>query len=563
MSNNNIPDDEIFNMLKSNNNFGKNIQKNIKQKDTHLLNVYDRINKNQAMDIIGGTALSSSEVSNVLNDPRMRKWMQDNNMDTSPASMESYIENRMLPNVRKITQNDPTETSNIRMKQFIGEDTTWRPKNAVEKNLFVTPEETKSPEAIRQSGKSLATYDTLHSYEEKFYQNNISQRMNGIQPEQTVNVQNRTNSHYGGVTQEQLSKYDPGQTRTQTLYQDNSNLDMSSTRPNTSQTVLQYPEMIQKNEKIEKSTFTTNIHEQPKKNFTLYDMTRKNSDHLEVTNTMNYHTLELPMNIKRIEKLSTYDLKERQDLENSRIKDHSTELNIYTAHKLYKNAQDAHEIGESTKLDKKVSEDASVQYIQNRNAYMSIDTAKSLFGNTLTTNIPNQNYSDLQNNSTTVRGKYYDDSENTRNEERIIYENVSNSVAHNSHMTRQNVSFEQTNLERKQLLPNLEQHGAKKGILLNNYVTNQNTNKKSESRQIIESQSLGNLHNSIGRHIASYEVTNDPTIHIQVNEKPNTRGSMNINKTGTTSVGFIDSNIKNKLQERVPLGKNKLNIQLI
>ena len=50
----------------------------------------------------------------------------------------------------------------------------------------------------------------------------------------------------------------------------------------------------------------------------------------------------------------------------------------------------------SGKLDKKVSEDASVQYTQNRNAYMSLDTAKSLFGTTLVTNVPNQNYSDLQ-----------------------------------------------------------------------------------------------------------------------------------------------------------------------
>lgn len=202
-------------------------------KSSKYLNQFDRINGKDAKEMLRPTR----ETEEILNDPRMSQWMKLNGMDTSPALMEQMIYNNTVPNVRKITQSDPTTTNGtmIRMKKYVGNDIDWREKNGVEREVFVKPEETRLNLPVASSGKG--TLNDNVSSSRTFYQDNASKYMNNYQEVDRIHVGRGINADSGSFmnlnysmdAKVLLRDYNPGVQKQVILYDENqNNLDMGS-----------------------------------------------------------------------------------------------------------------------------------------------------------------------------------------------------------------------------------------------------------------------------------------------------------------------------------------------
>lgn len=201
---------------------------------TKLGKAFDTISKEDALTVLKG-GMTESETRAVMNDPRMSMYMKEQNMDMSQATMDRFVQNRMVPNVKKYTQPD-VKSSNMRMHKMNGTDIDWRPKEAVEQSKFASPEETRLQHPVSSSGRSHAASatETARSY----YATYASNKMNGVKPTEQIIVGRGTsagiegtkgsddmkkdmssmNLHYGGVSQKELARYDPGAQKNPTVH---------------------------------------------------------------------------------------------------------------------------------------------------------------------------------------------------------------------------------------------------------------------------------------------------------------------------------------------------------
>ncbi len=578
--------EDVMKLMESNNSFSKDLrqQKITKNASQNLLNKYDSITQEQAMEILGG-GMTEDETRRIVNDPRMKLWMIKNNVDISPANLDRFIQNRMVPNVRKITQSDPTSTSNITMKKYVGDDIQWRPKNASEKSNYAAPEETRLPQHVAQSGKGMI--DSVTDVSNEYYRQYASKNLNNFQPIEKIQVGKATfvGGHYGHVDQKELARYDPGQQRTQSEFRDNNNIDTSKTKPTTADLAAPVGEIIKQenfearkhieygdpsNTKVaqrnlfeilkEFQVMNTHIQDEP----LMYDakqLSTKNPD--------------LLLGVKR-DTLDTHDLNLR-----SVIRDLPSNFGVN-----YKQTTDSLDIGDRTRNERNTGNDS----LQNQNILKnySITSALQQFADPKKiTNVPRQ---DLSENAYVPRQSHggrlpihENNFNNTRPDESLLYENngghgvrfqmndLENS-ARKFDVTRESRNYTQ---ESKYMTPGKQ---IKQINELNTLPWN--TNKKSEmSRHVFEDVRNGSTTNSYGRPTldsnviqSSRQLHDEPNgesikIDITTNEKRNRQKNfMTSSRSVTDALGDFDTT-KNKrvVQERTgaPNLKQQYNIQLI
>jgi hypothetical protein len=204
-----------------------------------LLNQFDQISGKDAKEMLN----PANETETILKDPRMTQWMIQNGMDTSPAMMEQMIYNNTVPNIRKITQSDPTNTSGTRLKKYIGSDIDWQDSTTrrMERSDFINPEETRLPQSVGSSGKGTIPAENSTNTR-KFYEQNASKYLNNYQETDRIHVGrgihadsgSTMNLNYSLGADVLLRNYNPGLQRQIVEYSPNyNNIDLSNLKSNT------------------------------------------------------------------------------------------------------------------------------------------------------------------------------------------------------------------------------------------------------------------------------------------------------------------------------------------
>lgn len=198
-----------------------------------VTNHFDQISKQDALDMLSGK-ITEAETRLLLTDPRMSQWMKDNQIDNSPFNLDRMIQNRMVPNIRKITQN--AHGHGAILAKHTGADISWQPKRAVEKTAFATPEETRLPHMIGHNGKG--TIPNAAGPGADYYSSMIGKNLNNVSPIEKIVVGKGIsadsgmgmNLHYGSALRADMLR-DPGEQRSINLYKALDNMDTSKTRP--------------------------------------------------------------------------------------------------------------------------------------------------------------------------------------------------------------------------------------------------------------------------------------------------------------------------------------------
>ncbi len=199
-----------------------------------VTNHFDQISKKDALDMLSGK-MTEAETRLLLTDPRMSQWMKEHNFDLSNGfDMDRMIQNRMVPNVRKVTQNALGHGAIL--AKHTGQDIAWQPKRAVEKTEFVRMEETKMPDMIGHNGKGTVQNTTARGLD--YYSSMIGKNLNGVSPIEQITVgrgiaadgSSSMNLHYGSAMRADMLR-DPGQQRSINVYKAIDNMDTSKTRP--------------------------------------------------------------------------------------------------------------------------------------------------------------------------------------------------------------------------------------------------------------------------------------------------------------------------------------------
>jgi hypothetical protein len=179
-----------------------------------VTNRFDQISKDDALAMLRGS-VTEGDARLMLTDPRMTLWMKKHNVDPDAATLDRMIHNRLVPNVRKITQN--AYGHGAILAKHIGADIQWQPKTTVEADAFATPDERRLPYMVGQGGKgSLPS----HVQSKEYYSDKVGKYLNNVNPIEQVTVGRGIsadsgmgmNLHYGSaLTAQQL--VDPGQQR--------------------------------------------------------------------------------------------------------------------------------------------------------------------------------------------------------------------------------------------------------------------------------------------------------------------------------------------------------------
>ncbi len=574
--------EDVMKMMDSNNTFSKDLrQKKItKNASANLLNKYDQITQEQAMEILGG-GMTENETRRIVNDPRMKLWMVKNNIDISPANLDRFIQNRMVPNVRKITQTDPTKTSNIAMKKYVGDDIQWRPKNASEKSNYATPEETRLPQHVTQSGKGMQIKQTSEVQNE-YYRQLASKNLNNFQPIEKVQVGKATfvGGHYGHVDQNDLARYDPGQQRTQSEYRDNY-VDVNSTRPSLQDLAMPRGDIVkQENFEARKHLEIDSFLDQPNATRSLREILKEfhSSEHTHIqADPLMYDASFLQTKQPVLIQGERRDLVDTHDLNlRSVIRDLPSNFGVS-----YSQTVNTVNPGERTKDERKTGNDSLI----NRNIVKnySLTTALQQFADPQKiTNLPRQ---DISEDAYVVRQshggrlpKHENDFNNTRPDDSLIFENTGghgvrfqmndiNSTRSQFDVTRESRNYTQ---ESTYKTPG---KSFKQTTDANVIV---NTNQKSSTRPVFENTFNGSTQSSYGRPVSSDPVlqssrrlVDDMPIKIDVVTKEGRNKQKSFvpsSENVTDALGQFDST-KNKriVQERTGAGnmKQQYNIQLI
>jgi hypothetical protein len=576
--------EDVMKMMDSNNTFSKDIrEKKIIKKNAsaNLMNKYDQITQEQAMEILGG-GMTEDETRRIVNDPRMKLWMIKNNIDISPANLDRFIQNRMVPNVRKITQSDPTKTSNITMKKYVGDDIQWRPKNASEKSNYATPEETRLPQYVTQSGKGMQMKQTSEVQNE-YYRALASKNLNNFQPIEKIQVgrATRVGGHYGHVDQNELARYDPGQQRTQSEFRDNT-IDVNSTRPSLQDLAMPRGEIVkQENFEARKHLQIDDFLEGSNAQRNLRDIIQEFQTS-EYTHTQaeplmydsSFLQTKQPIMIQGTQRdlVDTHDLNLR-----SVIRDLPKNFGVQ-----YKQTVDTVNPGERTKDERKgLPEDS----ISNRNIVKnySLTTALQQFADPQKiTNLPRQDLSEdawIPRQSHGGRlPKHENEFNNTRPEDSIIYENTGGHAVrfqmNDINSTR--TQFDTTRDSRNYTQESTYKTPGKSFKQNTDAFSVLNTNQKSSTRPVYENTFNGSTQNSHGRPVTSDSIVqssrrliDDMPIKIDITTKEQRNKQKNFVPTSeniTDALGEFDQT-KNKrvVKERTGAGnmKQQYNIQLI
>lgn len=224
-----------------------------------VTNRFDEISKDDAMAMLRGS-VTSSDARLMLTDPRMTLWMKKHNVDHDAATLDRMIHNRLVPNVRKITQNSMGHGAVL--AKHIGADIAWQPKVATEQDAFVTPDERKLPYMIGQGGKGTLP---SHIQAKDYYTDKVGKNLNNVNPIEQVVVGRGIsadsgmgmNLHYGSAFD--VSRLaDPGQQRSINTYRDVNLVDplANAPTPQDMARLTQAPENVMtatKDERIESS----------------------------------------------------------------------------------------------------------------------------------------------------------------------------------------------------------------------------------------------------------------------------------------------------------------------
>lgn len=255
-----------------------------------VTNHFDQISKKDALDMLSGK-MTEAETRMLLTDPRMSQWMKEHNFDLQNGfDMDRMIQNRMVPNVRKVTQNALGHGAIL--AKHTGQDIAWQPKRAVEKSTMVRVEETKMPEMIGHNGKALLQSNTSQGLEHV-----VGKYLNNVSPIERITVgkgitadgSSSMNLHYGSAMRADMLR-DPGQQRSINVYKSVDKMDMSSARPAVEQLAsVPAPEVVisaMKDVRIE----TGNIQKFTSKEYTetvaprnLFDILKENQFEIERT----------------------------------------------------------------------------------------------------------------------------------------------------------------------------------------------------------------------------------------------------------------------------------------
>jgi hypothetical protein len=544
--------EDVMKMMESNNTFSKEIRKNVIKKNAsaNLMNKYDQISQEQAMEILNG-GMTEDETRRIVNDPRMKLWMMKNDIDISPANLDRFIQNRMVPNVRKITQSDPTTTSNITMKKYVGDDIQWRPKDASEKSNYATPEETRLPQHVTQSGKGMQIKQTSEIQNE-YYRHLASKNLNNFQPIEKVQVgrATRVGGHYGHVDQNELARYDPGQQRVQSEYRDNT-IDVNATKPTLKDLAMPRGEIVKQ------ENFEARKHLEVD-DFLQYSNAQRNlRDILQEFHTSDYtHVQAEPL---------MYDSSVFQTQQPLLIQGESRDLvdthdlNLRTVIQelpnnfgvQYKQTVDTVNPGERTKNERKGLPDDS---LMNRNIVKnySLTAALQQFNDPQKiTNLPRQDLSEDAWVPRQTHGgrlpKHENDFNNTRPDDSLLYENNGghgvrfqmndiNTTRRQFDVTRESRNFTQ---ESKYTTPG-------KSFKQNtDAMSAVNTNQKSYTRPVYENTFNGSTQNSNGR-----PVTNEQTVQSsrRLFDEPNSE---------TIKIDIVTKEGRNKQKSFVPTTQNR------
>lgn len=542
--------EDVMKMMESNNTFSKDINNVIKKNaSANLMNKYDQISQEQAMEILNG-GMTEDETRRIVNDPRMKLWMIKNNIDISPANLDRFIQNRMVPNVRKITQSDPTSTSNITMKKYVGDDIQWRPKNASEKSNYATPEETRLPQHVTQSGKGMQIKQTSEIQNE-YYRHLASKNLNNFQPIEKVQVgrATRVGGHYGHVDQNDLARYDPGQQRVQSEYRDNM-IDVGTTKPTLQDLAMPRGEVVkQENFEARKHLEVDDFLEYSNAPRNLRDIlqefhssehTHKQADPLMYDSTFFQTKQPVMIQGEARDLVDTHDLNLR-----SVIRDLPSNFGVAYRQNLINDER----IGEHTKDERKNGNDS----LANRNILKdySLTSALQQFADPQKiTNLPRQQIVDAWVPRQSHGGrlpKHENDFNNTRPDDSLLYENNGghgvrfqmndlNTTRRQFDVTRESRNFTQ---ESKYIAPGKSFKQSTDASI------SVNTNQKSNSRPVYENTFNGSTQNSHGR-----PVTNDPTIQSsrRLVDEPNSE---------TIKIDIITKEGRNKEKSFVPTTQNR------
>lgn len=203
-----------------------------------VTNHFDQISKSDALEMLGGK-MTEAETRLLLTDPRMSQWMKEHNFDLSNGfDMDRMIQNRMIPNIRKVTQNAIGHGAIL--AKHTGADIAWQPKRAVEKNVFASVEETKMPQMIGHNGKGILPDASAQGLD--YYASMIGKNLNNVSPIEQVTVgrgiaadgSSSMNLHYGSAMRADMLR-DPGQQRSINVYKSVDKMNMTSARPTVGQ----------------------------------------------------------------------------------------------------------------------------------------------------------------------------------------------------------------------------------------------------------------------------------------------------------------------------------------
>ncbi len=248
------------------------------------------------------TSLENS-TKNILTDPRMTQWMKNAGYDTSPESLERFIQNDMVPNVRKITQPEINSTTNIRMQQFVGHDINFKVKGdegGVENSKLRNIEETRLRDSVSTNGKQTQALES--EITGRYYQSYIGNKIQGVSPVEKIQAGrgidkdgNTTDANSYYVTpdfKEIYKNYNPGEQRQIVRLNDTTSLDMNlnTTLPSNSDLIANSRpgEYVLREDKtadytkIQQETFTNTLI--PSSNFTILEDRKGNNQFTNVQN---------------------------------------------------------------------------------------------------------------------------------------------------------------------------------------------------------------------------------------------------------------------------------------
>lgn len=179
-----------------------------------VTNRFDQISKEDAMAMLRGS-VTEGDARLMLTDPRMTLWMKKHNVDPDAATLDRMIHNRLVPNVRKITQNAVGHGAIL--AKHIGADIAWQPKSATEQDAFATPDERRLPYMVAQGGKGALP---SHVQAKDYYTDKVGKNLNNVNPIEQITVGRGIsadsgmgmNLHYGNAIDPRRLA-DPGQQR--------------------------------------------------------------------------------------------------------------------------------------------------------------------------------------------------------------------------------------------------------------------------------------------------------------------------------------------------------------